>query len=128
MNPITVMQTETEKRTAMLKAKLTELLGQSGGLDELHIENLADPADQVRSNADREMAIHRLDSRTRTIHDIRAALERIAEGTYGLCEDCEEPIAKRRLDAVPWARLCVTCQEKHESKTRPYEAVLDHAA
>jgi DnaK suppressor protein len=39
------------------------------------------------------------------------ALVRIEHGTYGVCAECEEPISAKRLDALPWARYCVTCQE-----------------
>jgi DnaK suppressor protein len=44
---------------------------------------------------------------------VQAALDRIDRGEYGICQDCEEPIADRRLDAIPWAQCCVRCQENH---------------
>jgi DnaK suppressor protein len=43
--------------------------------------------------------------------ETRAALRRVDEGTYGICQECEEPINPRRLAAVPWASLCLRCQE-----------------
>lgn len=52
---------------------------------------------------------------TRELHEIEQALERIEEGTYGICMECERPITPKRLDAVPWARYCVACQEQHGS-------------
>ena len=45
------------------------------------------------------------------LREIGDALHRIEQGTYGVCAECEEPISAKRLDAVPWARYCVTCQE-----------------
>src|SRR5689334_20130480 len=45
------------------------------------------------------------------LREISQALARIAEGTYGTCPECEEPISTKRLDALPWARFCVNCQE-----------------
>ncbi len=45
------------------------------------------------------------------LREISDALRRIDAGTYGACMECEEPISQKRLDAVPWARYCVTCQE-----------------
>ncbi len=45
------------------------------------------------------------------LREIADALHRIDQGTYGVCLECEEPISTKRLDAVPWARFCVTCQE-----------------
>ena len=46
------------------------------------------------------------------LREIAAALVRIDQDTYGICAECEEPISTKRLDAVPWARYCVTCQEE----------------
>jgi DnaK suppressor protein len=45
------------------------------------------------------------------LREITDALRRMDRGTYGVCLECEEPISAKRLDAVPWARYCVTCQE-----------------
>ncbi len=45
------------------------------------------------------------------LREIGDALRRIDHETYGICAECEEPISAKRLDAVPWARYCVTCQE-----------------
>ena len=48
---------------------------------------------------------------TKLLREINEALQRMDQNTYGICMECEEPISNRRLDAVPWARYCVTCQE-----------------
>lgn len=45
------------------------------------------------------------------LREIADALHRIDQETYGICLECEEPISTKRLDAVPWARYCVACQE-----------------
>jgi DnaK suppressor protein len=45
------------------------------------------------------------------LREISDALHRMDQDTYGICLECEEPISGKRLDAVPWARYCVTCQE-----------------
>jgi DnaK suppressor protein len=45
------------------------------------------------------------------LREIADALHRIDTDTYGICMECEEPISTKRLNAVPWARYCVTCQE-----------------
>jgi len=42
---------------------------------------------------------------------VEEALDRLESGDYGICLSCEEPIALKRLNAIPWARYCVTCQE-----------------
>jgi DnaK suppressor protein len=46
------------------------------------------------------------------LREISGALVRIDNGTYAICAECEEPISAKRLDALPWARYCVTCQEQ----------------
>ena len=48
---------------------------------------------------------------SKLLREINDALHRIEHGNYGECLECEEPISTKRLDAVPWARFCVTCQE-----------------
>lgn len=49
------------------------------------------------------------------LREIESALERIEQGTYGICEDTEEPIEKKRLMSMPWARLSLEAQEERES-------------
>ena len=51
----------------------------------------------------------------RELDEIRAALERIGRGTYGWCEQCSERVATRRLEAIPWARLCAECATERET-------------
>lgn len=46
------------------------------------------------------------------LREIEGALLRMREGTYGTCQDCGLPVSKKRLDALPWARYCVSCQER----------------
>ena len=46
------------------------------------------------------------------LREISDALQRIEQGTYGVCLECDEPISVKRLEAVPWARYCVACQEQ----------------
>ena len=46
------------------------------------------------------------------LREVQDALRRIDQGTYGACHGCDEPISVKRLDAVPWAKFCVACQER----------------
>jgi DnaK suppressor protein len=46
------------------------------------------------------------------LREVKDALRRIEQGTYGVCYECDEPISSKRLDAVPWAKFCVSCQER----------------
>jgi DnaK suppressor protein len=68
-----------------------------------------------------------MNQQSRMIQDIRLALDKLRHHTYGICEQCDQPIAEERLDAIPWARLCVKCQSQSEAPAR--EAVtLRYAA
>lgn len=101
----------------ILLAKAKELQRQIRGR-EITIESAADPLDEVRQAVDRELAIESADRESSMLAAIRAALRKMDDGTFGLCEDCEEPIAPRRLAAVPWATRCLRCQESVERGRR----------
>lgn len=57
------------------------------------------------------------------LREVADALHRIDEGNYGICPECEEPISAKRLDAVPWARYCVACQEQIAARIADGEMV-----
>ena len=60
------------------------------------------------------------------LREISDALVRIEHGNYGVCLECEEPISAKRLEAVPWARYCVTCQEKIAARAALGEPVGEY--
>jgi DnaK suppressor protein len=60
------------------------------------------------------------------LREVSDALLRIDHGTYGVCAECEEPISTKRLDALPWARYCVVCQEAIALKIAAGEYVDEH--
>ena len=47
---------------------------------------------------------------------VEEALDKIKRKTYGICEECEEPIGEKRLEALPWVRLCISCQSRKEAE------------
>jgi DnaK suppressor protein len=71
----------------------------------------ADVGDRAADNYSKETNLRELDQERRWLTLIREALLRDAEGGYGLCVECGKPIESKRLDAVPWARHCLHCQE-----------------
>lgn len=75
-------------------------------------------ADMATDNYDREFALNLADNEQKVIHRIDAAIEKIDAGTFGLCEVCNKKIAKARLKVVPYAELCVPCQEAQEKKKK----------
>ena len=73
-------------------------------------------ADMATDNYDREFALNLAGNEQKLLHRIEDAVDKIDEGTYGLCESCNKKISKVRLKVVPYAELCVPCQEKQEKK------------
>jgi DnaK suppressor protein len=57
------------------------------------------------------------------LREIAGALHRIDHDSYGVCLECEEPISAKRLDAVPWAKYCVTCQERIANRIADGEVI-----
>ncbi|MBK1834216.1 TraR/DksA family transcriptional regulator [Roseibacillus ishigakijimensis] len=67
---------------------------------------------------DRDLALSMLEKEKDALHEIEMALDRIAQGTYGICEMSGEKIPKERLEVLPFARLTRDCQEKWEAEQR----------
>jgi DnaK suppressor protein len=115
------------RQKGLLEAKLHELLGLAQDRSGLEAEVLADPLDQVRLDVDRDMVVQQVNQQSRTIEEIRSAPEKLRNQTYSICEECDQSIAQQRLDAIPWARLCMKCQSQSEARTRE-GVTLRHAA
>lgn len=75
----------------------------------------ADSADQASASFDKNALHHEAEQASRHIRLLDEALKRIAEGAFGQCAMCGNDIGLRRLDALPWARFCVSCQEFQEN-------------
>ena len=126
-------KTELEKYKAILEAKRTELAIGLRNREDIAIEKTPDALDEVQLAGERELAIRNLDRESTLLRQIRGALARIVEGSYGVCLHCEEDIKPKRLDAVPWTRYCITCQEaadrhEFESDSETMEELLASAA
>ena len=75
-------------------------------------------ADMATDNYDREFSLRLADNEQEIVKRINVALEKIDNKTFGLCDLCGKKISKVRLKAVPYAELCVPCQEKQEKKKK----------
>jgi DnaK suppressor protein len=73
--------------------------------------------DEAQHAAERELAILNLDRESGLLRNVRSALRRIENGSFGICVQCEEEISSKRLVAVPWAPFCIECQE-HADRNR----------
>ena len=80
--------------------------------------NIPDSADRASEETDRALELRTRDRQRKLITKIDAAIRRIADGSYGYCEETGEPISLKRLDARPIATLSLEAQERHERKER----------
>ena len=83
--------------------------------DSIRIQQLADPLDMTQEALARDMAVQILDRESRLARRLRSAIERVDDGSYGICLECEEQIAPKRLKAIPWAELCISCQDRADA-------------
>ena len=72
------------------------------------------PAEQGAERSSHDLNLERMEAVTREIVEIDGALERVRDGSYGICEACGEVIVKERLEAIPYARLCFSCKKEEE--------------
>lgn len=103
---------EVDKFKKILEARQAELSGLLRNRDEIVIEKAPDALDEVQLAGERELAIRNLDRDSNMLRQIKRALARIADGTFGVCLHCEEDISPKRMSAVPWAAFCIKCQEQ----------------
>jgi DnaK suppressor protein len=105
-------KTELNKFKKILEAKQEELERFVRNRDAITIEKSADALDEVQHAAERELAIRNLDRESNLLRNVRSALRRIDDGSFGVCLHCEEEISPKRIAAVPWTALCIQCQEQ----------------
>jgi len=101
-----------------LTERLVELINQAGntvsGMTETK-ENFPDPTDRASLEADRNFMLRIRDRESKLIKKIKKALERIENGTFGICESCGEEISVPRLKARPVTTQCIDCKTKEEA-------------
>lgn len=121
MNKTTEEPTPEETRRKLL-ALMANLRGRSnalkGGLQNsgpsgapMHL------AEQASDSQEIETLAGRLTSSSESIGEINHAIERIEQGKFNVCEECENPVGSRRLKITPWATLCVECKRKAEEQS-----------
>ena len=81
---------------------------------ERDLEATQDPADMAANAYTKELLISMSDNDRNLLGLIDEALARVESGEYGECVNCGEPIQEKRLNAVPWARYCLRCQDLKE--------------
>lgn len=100
-----------EKLIAEREILINKLRGNDLSIDD---SETPDPVDLAVKNYSKNVMMAVSENDNRQLVLINEALERIEDEEYGFCQNCEEEINVRRLDAVPWARYCLKCQELQE--------------
>src|SRR5579859_5698187 len=114
-----LMMTDTDRKQFLrvLRAKEEEIAAGLGRRDGLAVQAEADVFDEIQDAIDRALLVRNLDHGSGLLREVRNAVKRIASGEYGSCQECGEEINPKRLAAVPWAALCLRCQENADAKS-----------
>jgi DnaK suppressor protein len=119
---MSVKGAKVERFKQRLIEKRRELLSGVRGSNikslEVAADGIQDIADQASSAYTKEFLLSIGDAERRMLKQIDDALDRIRQDTYGLCEVCGEIIGERRLEALPFAKLCIGCQEEEEERAK----------
>lgn len=105
----------------LLQSRLDALMGEArstlGDLTEGE-ESYADPTDRAAADSERNFLLRIRDRERKLIVKIQEALERIEQGTYGLCETCGDEIGEKRLEARPVTTQCIDCKTEAEQREK----------
>ena len=125
-------KTELNRFKQILEEKQAELAKVLRNREGITIEKSPDALDEVQNAAERELAIRNLDRESNLLRNVRTALVRIDDGSFGVCLHCEEDISPKRLNAVPWTPYCIQCQEMADriqvEGSEAFDDMLMHAA
>ncbi len=116
---------EVDKFKKILENKQDELERVVRNRDGIAIEKSADALDEVQYAAERELAIRNLDRESNLLRNVRSALRRIEDGSFGICTHCEEDISPKRVAAVPWTPYCIQCQEQADRRRDESDDAFD---
>jgi DnaK suppressor protein len=112
-----------KKKLEFFKKKLEErqqqlrrnvMRTEQDGRNAADLDSAQDVADRAASSYNKEFLFHQSNSERQLLQMVEGALSRVREGTYGECISCGREINTKRLEAVPWTRHCIECQEKLE--------------
>ena len=111
---LAVMRKRLEEKQAELQQHIARLIGSPTQAEDAIQASDGDVEPEEEAvdleETDVEQAI--LDNEKTLLVEVQQALARIENGTYGICSNCGQPIPEKRLEAIPWATLCVTCESR----------------
>jgi DnaK suppressor protein len=106
------------RQTLLVKRRelVSGVRGSSMDSMEASAEVIQDIADQASTAYTKEFLLAIGDTERRLLQQVDVALDKIRRRSYGLCEKCGEPIGEKRLEALPFAKFCIRCQEEEERR------------
>jgi len=113
---------DADRFRGVLTAKVAELECFTRHREGIAVERSADQLDEIQAASQRALTVCNLDREFNQLRDARAALRRIQEGSFGICQECDQDIHAKRLAAVPWATYCIRCQEIIDSNSEEIQA------
>jgi DnaK suppressor protein len=102
------------KKETILKEVKEEIAKYISGDNKQLVDTANDDGDWAQVDISEDLSLQRLSTHRKLMYNIDEAIRKIAEGTYGICEECGEEISEKRLLVLPTATLCVDCQENKE--------------
>jgi DnaK suppressor protein len=114
-------EVNTVRFRTLLKGKYNELSFAPCDRDAIVIERTPDEIDRLERQLASHIAVFTLDQRANLLKNVQSALQRLDAEIYGVCLQCEEPIPEKRLNAMPWAPYCVSCQEEMDARPFTHE-------
>jgi len=107
---------QEQERLKQELAEIDERVSRAGGIEAAaELSGYEDhPADLASETFEREKDLAIAETLESTVQKVRTALEKLKGSSYGVCDACGKPIAKKRLEALPYATLCVECQARME--------------
>jgi len=127
-----VAPSELDVIREILEKQQAELIHVLRKRDGITIEKSADQMDEIQHASERDLAMRNVDRESSLLHEVKAALRRIHDGSFGTCIECESAISPKRLAAVPWASRCIQCQDAtdrdRQERTESVSETLVNAA
>ncbi|NTV41745.1 MAG: TraR/DksA family transcriptional regulator [Deltaproteobacteria bacterium] len=105
----------------LLRQKLDEMAEKTGGYrktSNIHGVRFPDLVDGATAEREREIGLRIIEREAALRDEVMLALEKINDGTYGVCESCDQEIEPERLEALPSTSLCIECKRREEAKEK----------
>jgi len=104
-------KTEANAVRRTLESRQSELGKGTSNREGLEIASSPDELDRIQEAMERDYRMGNLERSSNLLREVRGALRRIDTDAFGICASCHEDINQKRLAAIPWASLCIVCQE-----------------